>query len=449
MVEQRLSSVFVRFTAEYGMVFVLLSLGAVFSLTTARSQNPGGAAAGHLLADQILSEVPDNADVLIVVGETILDTRFAEVLAQDLDQRGATVVQVVQGGPSQVRQTLEEIASRGTVVDVIACQVRQSRYRFIRRPSSELKPLADARVMVPQPYFWPDFLKISNIRAIANRVVLIAIIAIGMTFVIITGGIDLSVGSLIAFSAVVTALLIRMGGAAEATAGVMVLSGLAAIALCGALGAFSGSMVTVFQVPAFIVTLGMMQVARGLAFILSDSQSIYQVPESFTLLGRGFVLGIPNPVLLMLMLYAVAHVMMTRMTLGRYIYAVGGNKEAARLSGVPVRRVLLICYTACGALAGLGGVITASQLKSGEPNYGDMAELEVIAAVVVGGTSLSGGEGKVLGTLIGALVMAVIRNGMNLMNIEPNVQRVVLGIVILGAVLLDKLKKSGWRLPRD
>jgi ribose transport system permease protein len=143
----------------------------------------------------------------------------------------------------------------------------------------------------------------------------------------------------------------------------------------------------------------------------------------------------------MLVLYVTAHVVMTRMKLGRYIYAVGGNREAARLSGVPVARVTLIAYIASGLLAGLGGIITASQLKSGSPTYGNMYELYMIAAVVVGGTSLSGGEGRMLGTLIGAFTIAVIQNGMNLTNVESYTQKVVLGLVILGAVLLDRFRR--------
>src|SRR5436853_7869474 len=146
----------------------------------------------------------------------------------------------------------------------------------------------------------------------------------------------------------------------------------------------------------------------------------------------------------MLVLYLLAHILMTRTPLGRYIYAVGGNLEAARLSGVPVKLVLVFVYTVCGGLAGLGGVIMASQLRSGAPTYGQMYELYVIAAVVVGGTSLSGGEGKILGTLIGAFIIAVIQNGMNLTGVESYTQKVVLGLVILGAVLLDTLKKRGW-----
>ena len=156
---------------------------------------------------------------------------------------------------------------------------------------------------------------------------------------------------------------------------------------------------------------------------------------------RGLWMLVRRSVVLMLVLYALAHMVMSRMKLGRYIYAVGGNREAARLSGVPVRRVLMFAYVAGALLAGVGGVIIASQLKSGSPTYGNMYELYVIAAVVVGGTSLSGGEGKMFGTLIGAFTIAVIQNGMNLTNVESYTQKVVLGLVILGAVLLDKLRR--------
>ncbi len=158
------------------------------------------------------------------------------------------------------------------------------------------------------------------------------------------------------------------------------------------------------------------------------------------MVGRQTSLGLPNAVWLTIGLYVVAHIAMTRTVFGRYLYAVGGNAEAARLSGVPVKRVVLITYLISGLLAGIGGVVMASQLKSATPNYGEMYELYVIAAVVVGGTSLSGGEGKVIGTLIGALIIAVIQNGMNLDKIDPFTQRIVLGVLILVAVLVDTLK---------
>jgi ribose transport system permease protein len=186
-----------------------------------------------------------------------------------------------------------------------------------------------------------------------------------------------------------------------------------------------------------------MLVGSGFAYVLAEGASIYQVPESFIWLGRGTCFAVPVSVVLMLLLFLLAHVMMSRMALGRHIYAVGGNREAARLSGVPVILVLLFVYTLSGGLAGLGGVITASQLKSGSPTYGLMYELSVIAAVVVGGTSLAGGEGKIFGTLIGAFIIAVIWNGMNLTGVESYAQKVVFGLVILGSVLLDTLKKSG------
>ena len=190
----------------------------------------------------------------------------------------------------------------------------------------------------------------------------------------------------------------------------------------------------------------MMQVASGLAYIISQGKPIYQIPDSFITLGRGTdpLLHAPYAVLLMLILYLAAHLMMSHTKLGRYIYAVGGNAEAARLSGVRVKGVLMFVFATCGMLAGLGGVVMASQLKSGAPTYGLMYELYVIAAVVVGGTSLSGGEGRILGTLIGAFIIAVIQNGMNLTNVESYTQKVVLGLVILGAVLLDRLKHREW-----
>ena len=181
------------------------------------------------------------------------------------------------------------------------------------------------------------------------------------------------------------------------------------------------------DIPPFIVTLAMMLVASGFAYILSGGQSIYQLPDGFGWLGAGTTFNVPNAVILMLLLYLVAHVVMSHTTLGRYIYATGGNEEAARLSGVPTRKIKVFVYVVAGALAGLGGMIEASQLASGRPNSGLMYELYVIAAVVVGGTSLTGGEGKIFGTLIGAFIIAVIQNGMNLMLVESYTQKVVFG----------------------
>ena len=440
---------FSRFNADYGMVFVLLVLVLFFSLMTIEPQSPTGTTAGRRLAAEIAEQSPDGK-VLILAGTSPLSMQFVTALEDALRGREISVLRTATGSPSALRAALREIATSSDRPTVIACMGGVARLPFVRNRRGVLAPLAGADLMVPSSYDWPSFILLSNLQAIANRVAVIAIIAIGMTMVIITAGIDLSVGSLLALCAVVAARLIRdYAGAEEATAFGMTACCAAAIALGAGVGAFSGTMVTWFKIPAFIVTLAMMQVASGMAFILSNSQSVYQVPESIQSFGSGFILGIPTPVMLMIVLYVVAHVMMTRTTLGRHIYAVGGNPEAARLSGVPVRRVLLICYTTCGALSGLGGVIRASELKGGSPNYGALVELEAIAAVVVGGASLAGGEGKIFGTLIGALIIGVIRNGMNQMDIEPNAQRVVLGLVILAAVLLDKFKKSGWRMPRE
>ncbi|MCK6501140.1 MAG: ABC transporter permease, partial [Nitrospira sp.] len=339
---------------------------------------------------------------------------------------------------------LERMATARERLDVIACAQSAGGWLVFADLRSDFPALGEPRLLVPHSYRWPNFLKSENLLNIANQIAVIAIIAIGMTIVIITGGIDLSVGSLLALSAVLAARFIRdYAGGVQASALGMVVSCAAAILVCGAAGAFSGAMITRFRIPPFIVTLAMMLVGSGLAYTLAEGQSVYQLPDSFTWLGRGADLfGLPNAVVLMLVLYVAAHVLMSRMKMGRYFYSVGGNSEAARLSGVPVRRVLMLAYLASALLAGLGGVIMASQLRSGSATYGNMYELYVIAAVVVGGTSLSGGEGKMPGTLIGAFTIAVIQNGMNLANVESYTQRVVLGLVILGAVLLDKIRQS-------
>jgi ribose transport system permease protein len=263
------------------------------------------------------------------------------------------------------------------------------------------------------------------------------------------------VGSLIALSAMTACLLIeRAGGGREAGPVAMGLSSLAAVGVCGAIGAATGVIVTLFRVPPFVVTLGVMLAASGLAGMLTGGEAAHQVPESFTWLASGTPLGLPNAILLMLAMYAAAHVLMSRTRLGRHIYAVGGNRMAAHLSGIATHRVLLFAFTLSAVTAGLAGVVMASRLKSANPTFGKSYELYVIAAVVVGGTSLSGGSGKVLGTLIGAFIIAVMQNGMNLLNgmkivrIDDFTQDVVLGAVLLAAVVLDQVKRQGlksWR----
>lgn len=290
-----------------------------------------------------------------------------------------------------------------------------------------------------------NFLSAATFHQIANQVPALTVLSVGMTFVILTGGIDLSVGSLLAFGAVLAALFIReFAGAETAGPAGMVLAGLGAVAACGLVGWFTGFVVTRFRIAPFLVTLAVMLVASGAAYRLTSGESVYQLPESFTWLGRGADLfGLPNAVVLMLALYGLAHLLLTRMVAGRHLYAVGGNRDAARLSGIPVERILRFAYIASALLAGLGGVVMASQLKSGSPTYGAMYELYVIAAVVVGGTSLGGGRGSMGGTLLGAFTIAVIQNGMNLMNVESYTQKIVLGALILGAVWIDRMRRTG------
>ena len=440
------NSVLSRLMSDYGMLVGLLVLCAFFSFATWSRQHPSGAGAGKQVASTIAETFAAGTIVLIATRDSPEDKEFSDVLRQRLGNAGIVQVTAVIGSPLDARKALESLSESGEKLDVIACTQATANWKVFEDLHAKFPSLQQPTFVQPHSYYWPNFLKSENLLNVANQIAVIAIIAVGMTMVIITAGIDLSVGSLIALSAVVSSLLIReVAGAEYATPLGMTLSCLGGIAACALVGLFGGGMVTIFRIPPFIVTLSMMLVASGLAYIVSDGQSIYQLPESFVWLGRGADLaGIPNAVLLTVVLYTLAHIMMSRMTLGRYIYAVGGNPEAARLSGVPVRRVLLFVYVMCAALAGLGGVVMASQLKSGAPTYGQMYELYVIAAVVVGGTSLAGGEGKVLGTLIGALIIAVIQNGMNLTNVESYTQKVVLGLVILGAVLLDIVKREGW-----
>ena len=429
--------------SDYGMTLILFLLCAFFSATTFEEQHPTGPAAARQLASTIGSEAGRGARVFIVTRDLDEDAGFARELRRALEGREAVVVGTVQGEPADARREIARLAERGERVDAFACNQVTAGWSIYAPLIGRHPSIAGARVFKPESYRWPNFLKAENLLNVANQIAVIAIIAIGMTMVIITGGIDLSVGSLIALSAVITARLIRdaAGGESASVAG-MTLSGLGGILACSASGLFSGLMVTLFRIPPFIVTLAMMLVTSGLAYILADGQSINQVPDRFIWLGRGADLPyLPNAVLLMILLYGLAHVMMGRTVIGRYIYAVGGNAEAARLSGVPTLRVLRLVYVISASLAGLGGVVMASQLKSGAPTYGQMYELYVIAAVVVGGTSLSGGEGKVLGTLVGAFIIAVIQNGMNLRGVESYTQKIVLGLVILGSVLLDRLRR--------
>ncbi len=408
----------------------------------AKLAEPGGAR-GELVEESADSKPP----VIILLGEPKVLLRVGDTY----EDAGAMAVDNLDG------DLTEKIKVTGGGIDtgipgshVVKYNVRDS----IGNPASEERRdvtveavivgnphLKNVQVASPESYRWSTFFTKKNLLDVANHIAVIAIIAIGMTMVIITAGIDLSVGSLIAFSAVVCAWCLRSFGGTDAGIFQMLCAGLAAILGCTLLGLTSGLMVTVFRIPAFIATLAFMMIASGLAFLISDTDPIPVEAAGFDLLGGGAgFLGIPNPVVLMVLLYVAAHILMTRTSLGRYIYAVGGNPEAARLSGVPVMGVLIFVYAVCGALAGVGGVIQASLFNSGDPKFGIGEELQVIAAVVVGGTSLAGGQGRIFGTLVGALIIGVIYSGMNQTYVTEHMQKVVYGVVILIAVLVDQLK---------
>lgn len=428
---------------DYGMPVVLLLLCAFFSLLTIRDQQPNDAAAAQELARQITRSHGDGARVMIATRDLAEDKVFADALSGALTRGGVSVVKQIAGEPMDARLALQDLATQGRPLDVIACNPPAATWLVFAGVAEDFPALGKPRVMQSSGSKWPAFLSAGNLINITNQIAVIAIVAIGMTLVIVGGGIDLSVGSLIALAAVICCTIIRdAAGAEQATAGGMIAAALAAVLVCGLIGAASGLVITGLDIAPFIVTLATMLITSGLAYLLAQGQSVYQVPDSFVWLGRGATLArMPNAVLLMLLLYLLAHLVMKHTTFGRHLYAVGGNRDAALVSGLRVRRVLLLAYVASGALAGLGGVVMASQLKSGSATYGQMYELYVIAAVVVGGASLNGGRGRMAGTLTGALIIAVIQNGMNLANIESYTQKVVLGIIVLAAVVVDRVKR--------
>ena len=429
--------------SDYGMVLVLIVLCILFSALTLNEQTPDDSDARAGLFEKIKTGF-DKSDVILIVGEANKDSGpFAEKLREELEKEGFSNTRIVVGIPRDLRLALDEIKGKGVRVAAIATSGGVPKWAVIERIGENYPEFSGCKVLAPQSYMWPDFLKRSNLLAIVDRIVVIAVIAIGMTMVIITAGIDLSVGSLIALAAVISTLVMKKMGGLQAPASAVLVGFVVGTLSCGVIGGVGGFIVSRFKVAPFITTLGIMMMARGLAFMITGGFSIYQVPKTLPWLGQGRSLGVPNTVILLVVLYFAAHIFMTHTRLGRYIYAVGGNEEAARLSGVPVKWVIVFVYVISALAAGLGGCIQASQLNTGTPSIGVMYELYVIAAVVVGGTSLSGGSGRILGTLIGAFIISVIQNGMNLLGIESYTQQIVLGAVILGAVLLDKVRSAG------
>lgn len=267
-------------------------------------------------------------------------------------------------------------------------------------------------------------------------------IATGMTLVVLTAGIDLSVGSVLALCGAVAAGLLKSGieiPSGDLFIGFTVVGAMLGGMLLGAvLGWWNGFAITKFNVPPFVATLAMLTIARGFTMLYTKGHPISNLGKSFAFIGSGTFLGIPTPVwiAIIVVLFAVFITQKTRM--GRYIYAIGGNEQAARLSGINISKIKIIVYSMAGALAALGGIIVTARLDSAQPNAGISYELDAIAAVVIGGTSLSGGKGSIWGTVMGAIIIGVLNNGLVLLNVSPFWQQVVKGTVILLAVIIDK-----------
>ncbi|MDR3336933.1 MAG: ABC transporter permease [Treponema sp.] len=282
----------------------------------------------------------------------------------------------------------------------------------------------------------PYFFSVNNLLTVATQTAIIAIIAIGQTYVMITAGIDLSIGSNIALAGMITALSIMKGSVPLPLAMLFgLLSG-------GLVGLINGIFVSFGKLPPFIATLGTMTAVRGVCLTLTQGIPISGLPKTFTLFGTDATLNIPNPVIIMILLVLIFGFILAKTKLGRHVYAAGSNFEAARLSGVNTKRVLIMVYIFSGLLAAFAGLIMAARIVSAQPAAGDGYELDAVASSVIGGTSTMGGEGSIAGTFIGAFVIGILRNGLNLIGVSPFIQKIVIGVVIVGSVFFDKIKRK-------
>jgi len=281
----------------------------------------------------------------------------------------------------------------------------------------------------------PHFMTVSNLLNVLEQTAINAVIAAGMTFVIISAGIDLSVGSLVAVAGVLLASRLHAGSPVYAAV-------LVALGIGFGFGLLNGVAITWGRLPPFIATLGMMSIARGCALLFTDGRPISGFEPGFRAIATSRVAGIPTPVLITIAVYLIAHFVLSRTRFGRYVYSIGGNEEATRLSGVDVRFHKTLVYGVSGLASGVAAVLLTARLNSAQPIAGMMYELDAIAATVIGGTSLMGGEGGLGGTIIGALVMGVLRNGLNLLGVSSFVQQIVIGLVIVVAVLIDSMLKA-------
>ncbi|MBN2012800.1 ribose ABC transporter permease [candidate division KSB1 bacterium] len=312
---------------------------------------------------------------------------------------------------------------------------------------SNLQPLIALIIMaVAMTILSENFATRDNLFNVARQISVNVCISVGMTMVILTGGIDLSVGSILAFTGAIAAGLFKNGIEMQGInlfAGTTLFGAIWIALAAGAfLGWFNGFMITKFKVPPFVATLAMLTIARGLTMLYTKGFPITQLGDQFTYIGTGWFLGMPMPVWISIIVISLAAFFMNKTRTGRYIYAIGGNERAALLSGVNVNKVLVVVYMIAGALAGVAGLLVTARLDSAQPNAGLGYELDSIAAVVIGGTSLSGGKGSIIGTVIGAGIIGVLNNGLVLLNVSPFWQQVIKGLVILLAIIIDKIQKE-------
>jgi ribose transport system permease protein len=278
-----------------------------------------------------------------------------------------------------------------------------------------------------------DFLTLTNLDNLVRQVTVFAILSVGELFVILTGGIDLSVGSVLGLSGGVTALMLTSGVSIPLAILVGLLIGLL-------VGLINGLLVSRLKLPPFIATLGMLGIARGVVLLLTGAKTIAPLPDAFNAIANGFILGLPSLFWILIIVTIIAAFVLGRTIFGRYVYAVGSNAESSRLSGVPVNFVLIGVYCISGLLAGFAGVLTASRLGAGIPTAGTGYELQAIAGAVIGGASLSGAKGRAIGAVLGAVIMALLANGGNLLGIDPFYLQIAIGLLIIMAVYFDHLQ---------
>lgn len=282
----------------------------------------------------------------------------------------------------------------------------------------------------------PNFLTTTNLLNVLRQISINGILAIGMTIVCLTGGIDLSVGSIVAFSGILAAGMLRDKNYP------IVLVLLIAIVIGGVLGLYNGYFVAYWNAAPFVVTLSMMTIARGMTYVYSSGRPISNLPTEFLALGKGSIAGIPVPTLILILVFAMASIMLTKLRFGRYIYAVGGNENAAMVSGINVKRIKMMVYVLSGISCGIAAIILTARVSAGLPTAGVSYELDAIAATVIGGTSLSGGRGRLWGTIVGAILLGIVNNGLDLMNVSSFYQQIVKGLIILGAILIDSKRSQ-------